>query len=456
MRTRRWWRVGGGLLLGLIAAPTEAQDTNYWALQYGPVAQLLGGQVIGSDRGLSATFYNPGGLALGEGEAFLLSTESVQLETFSTGTEGDVELFDTSSTRFGSAPTLVAGVLPRDWLGRSTRLAWSFLTRQDLEVRLGQRREDPFGLEPEGSSSSELYVDNDVNESWAGLTVARTLSESLGVGVTLYGVYRGQRSRTELNLLAASAQGAALTTIGNQDFHYNHFRALAKLGAAWERGNMRLGLNVTTPSLGLLGWGDAGYTLSVVGVDADENGVPDSPLLVSQTADNLTPTYKSSWAIGGGFAWYRGNTRWHASGEWFAPVDRFTVLDVPTNERVEFVLTQQLKSVFNVGLGVEHDFGNDLVVYGAALTDFSASTGEPDVNVAVSNWNLYHLNAGAKFAVAGNRFTLGATFSFGSHDRPLRLGVPPETLPDVISEAGLDVRYRRVVVLLGFLFGGAQ
>jgi len=442
-------------LLAFLATSATAQDTNYWALQYGPVGQLLGGQVIGSDRDLSATYYNPGGLALGRGEVFLLSTESVQLQTFSTRSDDGVELFDTSSNRFGSAPTLVAGTLPRDWLGRDTRMAWSFLTRQDLESELGQRRLDPLELEPGGESASGLYLANDVSENWAGLTAARPLSDSLGLGLTLYGVYRGQRNRTAVSFLSASGPDA-VTALANQDFSYSHFRLLAKMGVAWERNDMRFGLNVTTPSLGLLGWGDAGYTLSLSGVDANADALPDTPVLVNQAVEGLDATYKSSWAVGGGFAWYRGDTRWHASAEWFAPVSRFTVLDVPPTGDVQLILSQQLKSVFNVGVGVEHDLGNELEFYGAAFTDFSASTGEPDINVAVSNWNLYHVSTGAKFAFAGSRFTLGATLSFGSRDRPFELNAPTGSLPEELEGLSLDVKYRRVVLLLGFLFGSGQ
>jgi hypothetical protein len=454
METNHGWRVGAGLLLALVATRAAAQDTNYWALQYGPVAQLLGGQVIGSDRDLSATYYNPGGLALGGKEAFLLSTESVQYEAYSTkASEGDV--FNTSSDSFGTAPTLVAGALPTSWLGKDTRMAWSFLTRQKLDSELGQRRLDPLELQTTGNSSSMFYVASYVTENWGGVSAARALSDSLGLGVTLYGVYRGQRQRSAANLLGVSGPDA-LSIIANRDYSYSHFRFLAKTGVAWERNGMRFGLDVTTPSLGLFGSGDAGYVYSFSGLDADGDGVTDTPSLIAQSVDHLDATYRSSWAIGAGFAAYRGATRWHASVEWFAPVGRFSVLDVPPTGDVQLTLTQQLKSVLNAGIGVEHDFGNELAVYSAAFTDFSASTGEPDINVAVSNWNLYHVSAGAKFAFAGSRFTLGATFSFGSKARAAVLDAPPGRLPEQLEQISLDVRYRRVVLLLGFLFGKPQ
>jgi hypothetical protein len=449
-------RVAGSLLLCLLSTTVAAQDVNYWNIQYGPVGQLLGGQVIASSRDLAATFYNPGGLALEEGSTFLLSAEAFQVEFFDTTPTADLELLETTSTRFSAAPKLVAGALPRSWLGERTRMAWSFLTRQQLKVRLGQRLSDPFE-HLGGSSATELYLDQDVNESWAGITASRELSETLGVGLTWYGVYRGQRSRNEVNVQAVTADQAALSAVGITDFDYDHFRTLAKLGVAWERRNIRFGLNFTTPSAALFGSGKAGLTVSLLGVDADGNGIPDPPVLVSETAEGLDAQYKSSWAVGGGVAWYRGPTRLHVSAEWFAPVDRFTVVRLPDDEAPRQIqLTQQLESVFNVGLGVEHDFGDELAVYGAARTDFSASVGDPDVNVAVSDWNLYHLSAGVKFAFAGSRFTLGSTFSFGGKERALPLPIRPEELPGAGLDEQLDISYNRIVVLLGFLFGDAR
>jgi len=75
--------------------------------------------------------------------SYLLSTESVQLESVSTQAQPGLEIFDTSSSSFGAAPSLLAGALPR-WFGEETQLAWSFLTRQKLDLRLGQRLTDPL------------------------------------------------------------------------------------------------------------------------------------------------------------------------------------------------------------------------------------------------------------------------------------------------------------------------
>lgn len=444
-----------GLALAALAAPTGAQDTHYWSIAYGPVGQLVGGQVIASSRDLSATFYNPGALAMEDKVSFLLSTESFQVETVSLEPAPGLEILDASSSRFGAAPSLVAGVLPR-WLGERTRLAWSFLTRQEFKTRVGRRLTDPIAF-PGVSSAAESYFDQSVNESWGGLTVSHRLSERWGIGLTWYGVYRGQRSRNELSVLAAAESGAALSVVGVNEFDYYHARMLAKLGVAYDDRTLQLGLSVTTPGLGLFGGGTVGYTRSLSGVDANGDGVPDPPFLETRTQEGLPTDYRSAWALGAGASWRRGDTRFHLSAEWFAPVDRFTVLALPPEESgstggVE--LTQQLEGVINAGLGVEHDFGNDVSLYGAFRTDFSASTGDPTVNVAISDWNLYHASAGVSFRIGDSRFTLGATGSVGSRTRPIATPLPPEDLPAAGLATPVDIRYRRLVFLLGFLFGG--
>lgn len=48
-----------------------AQDSQYWNLQYGTKATLLGGAVIGSVSDLSATYYNPGAVSLREPKLIL-------------------------------------------------------------------------------------------------------------------------------------------------------------------------------------------------------------------------------------------------------------------------------------------------------------------------------------------------------------------------------------------------
>jgi hypothetical protein len=330
------------LAAALVAGAPEAsaQDTHYWAIQYGPVGQLVGGQLIGGVSDLSATYYNPGALALENESSYLLSTESVQWESVDTDSSAGIQVLDTSSSRFGAAPSLIAGVLPR-WFGQRTRLAWSFLTRQQFDVRLGQRLTDPLG--PGVRSAAESYFDQDASEDWGGLTFSRQVSESVGVGVTWYGVYRGQRARKELSLQSVAPDGSSLAASGVSDFEYSHYRTLAKLGFAWRNRDWKAGLSITTPSLAVFGSGKAAYTLSLSGTK-DRDGRPDPPVLVTDTQENLDSQYRSSWAVGAGLSRRFGGTTLYASAEWYAAVSRFTVIEVPASAPEASGLTQALAS----------------------------------------------------------------------------------------------------------------
>jgi hypothetical protein len=435
-------------LAALLAVPAAAQDTHYWSIQYGPVGQLVGGQLIGGVPDLSATFYNPGALSLRNESSYLLSTESVQLESVSTSS--DSRILDSSSSKFGSAPSLLAGALPR-WLGEDTALAWSFLTRQKLDLRIGSRIIDPFAG-TFAQSAAESYSDQEITESWGGLTLSHPLSESVGLGGTLYGVYRGQRTRNELS--AQGVNGArGLAVSGVTDFDFGHYRALAKLGLAWTGRSWNAGFSVTTPSLGVMGTGKASYTAYVSGVDADGDAVTDPPILESVTAEDLESEYRSSWAVGAGASWRRKNTRFYASAEWFAPVDRFAVLTLPDNPQAAQRLSQKLESVLNGGLGVEHEVSRELSVYGAFSTDFSAAPHPSESSVSVSDWDLYHVGGGVSFRFGENRFTLGALWAFGSQPRTLQTPVPDDALPASALDETIDVEYSRVTFVLGFVFG---
>ena len=443
-----------GLLAGLVplAAPATAvaQDTHYWAIQYGPVGQLVGGQLIGGVSDLSATFYNPGALSLRNESSYLLSTESVQWEVLSTEPQPGIAVFDTSSSTFGAAPSLLAGVLPR-WLGENNRLAWSFLTRQNLDVRIGQRISDP--VSGAAASAAESYLDQRVEEDWAGLTIARPLSGSVGVGLTWYGVYRGQRTRKELSLQAVAANQASQTTSGVVDFEYSHYRTLAKLGVAWQTPKWHAGFSVTTPSLAAFGGGKSAYTLSLAGSDTNGDGQPEPPVLVTDTHDELDSDYKSSWALGAGIARRGARTRLYASAEWYAPVGRFDVILLPEGTPGASGLTQQLKGVLNAGVGFEHVLTDEVSVYGAFHTDFSASEGSARQNVAISDWDLYHFSGGLSFRFRDNRFTLGASWARGNTVRPLDSPVPPEQLPPAHLDQDVTIRYSKITFLLGFVFG---
>jgi hypothetical protein len=302
-------------------------------------------------------------------------------------------------------------------------------------------------------SAAESYLDQEVEESWAGLTFSRQAGQSVGIGGTWYGVYRGQRTRKELSTQGITAAGAAATVSGVSDVEYSHYRTLAKLGVAWQTEHWNAGVSVTTPSLAAFGGAKAAYTISLAGIDANADGRIDPPMLLTDTQEDLDSYFKSSWAIGAGVSRRVGSTRLYASAEWYAPVDRFDVIQLPEGAPGAESLTQELGSVLNGGIGFEHVVSSEVSFYGAFHTDYTAAVGSARENVAISDWNLYHVSGGLSFRFRENRFTLGASWAKGSRRRPIDTPIPPELLPESGLNRDVTIRYSKLTLLLGFLFG---
>ncbi len=369
---------------------------------------------------------------------------------------------DASQTDFGPFPGFVAFTLPRDWLGERTQLAVSVLTRQEMTLRINERF---AGDEPQrnGRYGLETLFDARMQETWGGLTASHRLSERLGVGATIFTAYRGQRTRWEQSLQITSPDGSGVAALVVDDYDYSHWRVLAKLGVAWEGEKTRLGLAATTPSAGLFGSGQAGFTRSATGVDIDGDGRPDS-VLQNGLDEDLGATYRSSWAVSAGGSRRSGSLQVHVSAEWFAPVDTFDVLEgrSTTNAGTPITLTQGLRGVLNVGAAAEYWLGGvsadrgassrGTALYGGFRTDFSASPDVAPNEAAASNQNIYHLTAGTAFSLGSSRFSLGVEYAFGRRNRDLGLGGLPPGVPVIGEPIPVEVHFSRWVFMLGYLF----
>ena len=146
-------------------------------------------------------------------------------------------------------------------------------------------------------------------------------------------------------------------------------------------------------------------------------------------------------------------------------MDRFTVLQGQgtTPSGAPLALTQTLDSVLNAGIGVEYWLGGasadagtrngGTVLYGAFATDFTASPEVVEGEAGSSNYDLYHLTAGTAFSFGSSRFSVGISYAFGSKARNFGFAGLPTQVPIIGEERQVDVRFSRLVFVLGYLFG---
>jgi hypothetical protein len=435
------------MLCWLAAATASGQDSQYWTLQYGPVAELLGGVVVGSSRDLSASYYNPGALALAKDPSVLASVESFQATRIVS--EAVPPLLDFRDLDIRPAPSLFAVALPRRFSGSHT---WVFsgLTRQDFDIRL-----DNWLVGEQ--AGGEALLDQNLTETWFGLSWAHGAGQRVGLGVTTYVAYRGQRTRREFSGGASAPAGSTGAVLLVEDFDYSNYRALWKAGIAVTLDAWDVGLSVTTPSVRLLGSGQASYTRSAIGGDPGTGQI--TTAVHVRHEEDLGSHYQSPWSVAAGAAWRRGHNTFHVTSEWFDAVEAFDVLDMggfagdPAAARLMGRLRQRARSVVNVGVGFERRAGERFSYYGAFTTDrtFAEKSAEP--GHSLSTWDIFHVTAGTSLQVRQAKFTLGVAYAFGDDVRPTTVVAIPPDGPPAVGQTPVDIHFSRLKVLIGFDFG---
>jgi hypothetical protein len=439
----------------LAAGPAAAQDTNYWTNQFGNQARLLGGAVIGSAGDIAAVYYNPGRLALIEGRELVIGGNVLQYTSITVHNALGKGLGVTSSQLAG-VPSLFAGEIRAGWLGNH-RLGYSFLNRHSLDLRVETRADLTELVDmPIDFLIGSLEFEQKMSDYWAGLTWSYRPQSWLGVGASMFFSVRNQRTRRQMLAQAGSDTSGGLA-LQKHDFDYAHWGILWKIGIAAQFGDWDLGANVTTPVLRLFGSGRVGFDETVI-LQNDSSG--GSTAIISDLQQDIPTTYHAPAAFGFGIAYDFGATRLHGSGEWFASVDRYTILDtepIPspeTGDTRDSDVTDEADAVFNFGVGVEHAFNQRVGGYLSFRSDFSAAIPPFETNATVSTWDIYHVAGGATFPVGKIEFTLGTVYAFGNDSRLREIELVPDPDPDdgIVLPEDLETDFRRITFILGFSF----
>ena len=463
---RRWrraekdrFRVAGvvacAAIVVAVAAPANAQDAHYWTDQFGNRALLLGGAVVGDPADLSSVYYNPGGLALMDAPELLLAGLVVKFSGL-TIADAVADGTDLTSTQTALNPSLIAGEIPV--AGPRHRIAYSILTRYQYQLQGLAKVDvsgDDFELPTVALVSNAFRFANQLSDHWIGGTYAYQASDNFGIGATMFVAIRNQSAQSQNFLQLLSTDDRAGISDLATGFTYRHFRVIPKIGAAGRFLDWNVGVTVTAPSIGLGGSGDTFNNKTLVGQTLTPEGNPLTEI-ATDTQVGLGADYRSPLSLAAGAARTFGSTSVHLSAEWFDAIDLYTVIDSQpfqgqtSGETIETAVRQELDSVVNVALGVEHVFGSGVKGYGGFHTDFSAASPDTLSNLSVALWDLYHFSGGATFDAFGQDFTLGANLALGSKiidkrddDASQLIGLPDSA----------DVSVYQITVLLGFNFG---
>jgi len=445
------------------AFPAAAQDAHYWTYGYGPIGQLTEGTLVGGVEDVSATYYNPGALALIREPRFVFGLTSIELATITARNAAGQNL-DFNSHVFDVIPAMVAGHVGHDG-SRPDQFAFAFLSRHDTDWDIGYSNDE---VSPDSPDASAGYgrVRERVVEYWFGGTWSHRIREGFSLGVSPFVAFRLQRSRRSLSLEDV-ADGASRAVFVGSENEYTHVRALAKLGAAWRPGRLKLGATVTTPGLAVYGRGSTVFNASIVCdvapsslcpstavLAASINGQASLPLLSASSQDGLSATYRSPWSVAAGATWSGSRTAIHTTVEWFSAVEPYDILSpapapvAGSPATIPLTFRGAAKSVVDFGAGFERRLGAQLTLYGGAARN--ASPWRPE-SETLASWDLVDATAGVSLDRGRSRLALGVGYSWGSGQLP-RVIVPPDATG---QRPATEARFSRWTVSVAASLDGA-
>jgi len=446
------------ILVAITPRHSAAQDTHYWNNQYGPRSMLLGGAVIGSVTDMSGTFYNPGALGYIKEPELLLSANAYQVETLKIQ-DGGGEGIDLTSSQFNLLPNMIAGAFRQRWLGKN-KLAYSFLTRHRFDAKVKGGRTNRVDVLPDPGDedfAGALRAEVSAKELWAGVTWARGVSEKIGIGVTTYMSFRNESGVDEIFAQALTDSGDMALIFDLDNFSTSVYSLLWKAGVGINLQPLTIGITVTTPNVQLFGSGEASLNNSIVRVDLDGDSIPDNAFQTNFQQE-VDANYKSPISIGFGVGYFLDRTEFHFSGEWFASVDTYDVLELDnfvsqaTGETVVRQIQQKRESIVNFALGVKRDFGDKYAGYLSFNTDNSSAS--PESDVSVTELDIFHLTGGGTAAVGRTNWMLGLSYAWGSEQTTQSIDLTPGDGGSVIDPGTpVDVNYSRLTFMVGFRVG---
>ena len=453
------------MLLGMGLAPNAAaQDSHYWDNQFGTKGELLGGLVVGSPSDLSATFYNPGWIALHGGASVLLTTKAAEAYSIKLK-DGLGRGTEPVSTTVTTSPGYLAGRFSSS-SDEGWQWAYSYLKKVQFDFdATGIRVDDNSAPPPEGNIwfSGEAFRKAKTNEYWYGLTLSRRIRENIGLGISPYVVQRSMSSRTQAAAQGLTSDSQFGQAYGVDEFDFWNVRLLAKIGLAIDQGSLTYGITLTTPGLGIMGSGSVYQTASVSGIDQDGDGTVDDPFLAANHQEELSSSWESPLSVAVGAAWKPAATGVYVTLEWFNSVSSRKALDPDDyisqsdGTTLTYDLLYGAQSLVNFGIAFDHEFHSTFALYGAFRSDFSSLPSEAKDTMQLANWDLWHISSGASFTFMSMEFTAGLQFSFGNgeNDRFLNFNIGDDG--DVIGDFGThEISYRRLKALIGFNLGFGQ
>lgn len=457
------------------------QESNYWTMQYGARATLLGGAVVCGFADNSAMFYNPAALARVESSALSLNTDAYRYAEFH-HKEGAGTGLDLVSKRMSLFPQMASGLITKR-ADAPFRIGFSVLTRYQHHVDISQRVEMFTNVIPQHPQDEYYIGEIDLrtlfSDTWLGICGAFRINEHWSVGATLFMSYRNHRYNSSIFTRATFSEQntATVSSFRSQDeVRLNVMQFIPKIGihGRWRR--WRIGLTLTAPSTKL--WGETRATREI----SFQNLKGNSDILFSDQQKKIPSSYRYPFSVATGIGIDFGEAFLGVSGEFFAGIPLYRMVQgesrnivIPTNldkGPIDFLsVWHYARPIANVGFGYEQTIHRRFKLHLGFRTDFTYRYSPPKQlppdnggtqNVQyktlflLPSMNLFHVSAGASWQRQNSLLTFGVDSGWGVRQNVRQFTNLTEPNIDLflqgVPRSGTQLYYYTLTFLVGYTY----
>ena len=413
-----------------------AQDTHYWALQFGTRSSLMGGAVVGRVKDNSAIFYNPACLAFIDTSSVTINADLYQLEkTRIENALGNQK--DFNNDNFKNLPLLISGLIPTN--NPNINMGYGFASSVDYGFHGLARIDGDYPIVDEAESPGEeatigqLSLNSRITETTFGYGIGNKFNDRWSLGATILFHWRNQAYERNLyTRMFLNTAGSPLVS-GDflQNFSYDNLRSQLKLGVYYKGNHFDIGLAVNSPSFKIFGKGTVAADITANKILYHGQRID---VLANDRQEKLPSVYKTPWSVASGINIDMKRGQLGIAVQYYSGLEVYDILKAMP---AAFVRPQQAypdigsddflrvktgnKSVVNWAVAYEYvlnskftldlSFRSDNSFYDRSVHDTRGI--KPDI----SSWDIYHAVFGGN--VSGRRLSVstGILFGFGGNEK---------------------------------------
>lgn len=419
------------------------QSFFYNTQQYGLRSTLLGGAVTAGSADHSMVYYNPAALRYAEDKSLDLALLMPNYNSYNyNGFFGNDQR--TQYRDFTLNPTLITYSTDIN----DFKIVVTLLQRDRWDSSLNYSDEGSTGIQLDTESFSYRYSGD---ETWIGLGSSFDIGSNLSLGISQYWSvlstdyqYNIQSERVDIS---SGLQDEFFSE--NFDLKYSSILAMVtKLGAAYELGNQRFGLVITTPRYSPVSTSGRIESSTITVNQVQFN-------LANVTDFSLSPRVRYGWEVSLGYSTLLDD----ASHLWvnlnfISGVGSYDLFSVEDRAQGTTSFESGSSPVANISIGYAKNLSNKIEFMSSFRTNFTNyENGAENTNnskIHIADNDRLHLAAGCKIDGANSSVVVGLDwgFSFGQSE-PIFSGFPNL---DRLSTQDAPFAYNSLTLLLTYEF----